>query len=70
MATEAEKKLTELKHRMRTITNPVRHKRTICIHFLKIFTNDEGFVAISRKLEELGKHHAQARLENMEKWRK
>lgn len=49
MAAESDQKLSKLKQSIRSITNP-------------IFTNDQGYIAIQQKLEELGKKHAQARL--------
>ncbi|KAF7630759.1 BRO1 domain-containing protein [Meloidogyne graminicola] len=53
LATESETKLSELKQRMARVTD-------------SFFTNDQGFIAISKKLEELSKHEAQAKENNTE----
>nr|CAD2192370.1 unnamed protein product [Meloidogyne enterolobii] len=53
LATESETKLSELKQRMGKVTD-------------SFFTNDQGFIAINRKLDELTKHEAQAKENNTE----
>lgn len=52
-ATESETKLSELKQRMGKVTD-------------SFFTNDQGFIAINRKLDELTKHEIQAKENNTE----